>query len=260
MSAIRKSYSLKFKLDVLNEYEPNVNGKGFAALAKKYNLATITIRGWYKNHSKLLEHQKHGRKSIKISRRLEGGGRHEFFEDVEHQLVEWIKLRNKDGLRVKDKYIQIKALEIAKEQQTSAESEFKASRGWLENFKKRYDLVSRRQTSSRILPDNASGICREFIGSIQKLIQEKSIKKSNVLNMDQVPRYFEGQAKSTITSKGTRNVLIRKASNSHKRFTATFTIGADGKIYKPHLLFSKLKNIPKTNNKCLTDINSTGVY
>jgi hypothetical protein len=41
-----------------------------------------------------------------------------------------------------------------------------------------------------------------------------------------------------ITTKGAKNVLMRKVSSSHKRFIATFTISMDGKMHKPYLLFS----------------------
>jgi Tc5 transposase DNA-binding domain len=53
------------------------------------------------------------------------------------------------GLRVKDHYIQQKALKLFKELHTDvhAGEEFKASTGWLSNFTNRKRLVSRRQTS-----------------------------------------------------------------------------------------------------------------
>ncbi|KAE8880971.1 hypothetical protein PF003_g34999 [Phytophthora fragariae] len=52
--------------------------------------------------------------------------------------------------------------------------------------------------------------------------------------MDQVPRYFETEPKSTITARGSREVLLlRKGGSSHRRFTATFTITAEGKVLTP---------------------------
>jgi hypothetical protein len=78
--------------------------------------------------------------------------------------------------------------------------------------------------------------------------------------MDQVPRYFEGQPWTTITSKDENIVLMRKASRSHKRFTATFTISMEGEMYKPHLLFSKLKKNPKVHKEVSVAVNETGMW
>jgi hypothetical protein len=47
----RKSYTLEFKHGVINEYQPRVTGRGFAAIAEKNgSLSTGTMCGWYKNH------------------------------------------------------------------------------------------------------------------------------------------------------------------------------------------------------------------
>ncbi|GBG63617.1 hypothetical protein CBR_g38928 [Chara braunii] len=78
--------------------------------------------------------------------------------------------------------------------------------------------------------------------------------------MDQVPRYFETEPSSTIAKRGTREVLMRKASSSHKRFTATFTISMAGEILKPHLLFAKLKNKPAVEGPVVVDVNMTGMW
>ncbi|KAE9236134.1 hypothetical protein PF004_g8940 [Phytophthora fragariae] len=78
--------------------------------------------------------------------------------------------------------------------------------------------------------------------------------------MDQVLRYFETEPKSTITTRGSREVLLRKGGSSHKRFTATFAITGEGIFLKPHLLFSKLKNKPKCPPGVLVDVNHTGMW
>jgi Tc5 transposase DNA-binding domain/DDE superfamily endonuclease/CENP-B N-terminal DNA-binding domain len=260
----RHSYTLKQKLNIVNEYAPGVKGKGYWALSRKYNITTSTIRGWCQQKDKMIDCLTDPNVSTKVARRLKGGGRKHEFMELELVLIAWIKERNQKGLRVKEKYIQIKALQIAEEMGLSDPDNeklpFKASNGWIANFKKRNHFVSRRQTTSRVLPKDADMLVRAFHESVQDLIEEKNIKDKNILNMDQVPRYFESEAKSTITTKGSKNVLMRKAASSHKRFTATFTIGKDGKMLKPHLLFSKLKKLPKVNNKTMVAVNPTGMW
>ncbi|KAK1940033.1 hypothetical protein P3T76_008356 [Phytophthora citrophthora] len=56
------------------------------------------------------------------------------------------------------------------------------------------------------------------------------IKTSNIVNMDQVPRYFETEPKTTIATRGLCEVLLKKGGTSHKRFTATFAITVAGVI------------------------------
>jgi hypothetical protein len=63
-----------------------------------------------------------------------------------------------------------------------AEVEFKASTGWLSNFKSRKCLVSRRQTSCRSLPENTDDICCRFIQEVHNII-EKKVFRSRTLSM-----------------------------------------------------------------------------
>jgi hypothetical protein len=84
-------------------------------------------------------------------------------------------------------------------------------------------LVSRRQISCQSLPENA-----DDIQEVHNIIEKRySIK--GIIIMDQVPRYFETEPKSTITTKGSCEVLMRKMGTSHKRFSVTFAITAEGK-------------------------------
>jgi Tc5 transposase DNA-binding domain len=106
----RKSYTLKFKHDVINEYQPGFMGKGFAAIAKKYGgLSSGAIRGWYKNREEIARVLQNRDIETRASRTLSGTGRSGKYQDVEEVVKEWILERNKKGLRVKDQYIRAKA-------------------------------------------------------------------------------------------------------------------------------------------------------
>lgn len=65
---------------------------------------------------------------------------------------------------------------------------------------------------------------------------------------------------STIMSKGSKQVILRKGGTLHKRFTTTFAVTADGEFLKPHILFSKLKNKPRVPTGILCDVNITGMW
>jgi hypothetical protein len=86
-----KSYTLKLKHDVINEYQPGVTGNGFAAIAKKYGgLSTGTIRGWYKNREEIARALQNRDMQTRASRILSGGGRGVKYQDVEDVVKEWV--------------------------------------------------------------------------------------------------------------------------------------------------------------------------
>lgn len=205
---------------------------------------------------------------IRVSRRLPNGGRKPLFVELEAQLYDWISLRNQKGLRVKDKFIVAKMKNIKDECLAGTTdknlrdklNDFKASHSWLQRFKDRYDLVSRRETSCRTLPKDYQNIATKFLAETQTLILDKKITRNRIYNFDQVPRYIELNTGSTITKKGTKNVTLKKANTSHKKFTFTPMISASGEFTSLHLLFSNLKNKPKVNEKCQVNVNKSGMW
>ncbi|EEY58481.1 uncharacterized protein PITG_01151 [Phytophthora infestans T30-4] len=137
------------------------------------------------------------------------------------RLYKWAAYRNSKDLRVKDSYIRLQAANIYRELHGNDAIGFEASSDWLARFKGRRNLVSRRQTTTRTLTADAPAICQRFIQQAQRLIAKHGIKTKNIINMDQVPRYFETEPKSAITTCGSRALLLRKGGSSYKRFTAT---------------------------------------
>lgn len=220
----RRSFTIKRKLEILEDYQPGVSGHGFAAVGKRYGVDTKTLRTWYQIKDKLVAQVANKGTRIKESRRLPGGGRKQFFPSIDASLLEWVRNRNKEGLRVSYKYMRAKAMKFALH---SNVPNFKASTGYIKRFCQRNKLGSRRQTTTRHLPENADSLAMDFIKKVRDFIKEKKIKLCNVLNMDQVPRAFESEPKSTITEKGVHQVLMRKAGSSHKKFTVTFTVSGE---------------------------------
>ncbi|EEY64525.1 uncharacterized protein PITG_15770 [Phytophthora infestans T30-4] len=135
---------------------------------------------------------------------MSGAGRKAEHHDLEKQLHGWIASRNTRGLLVKDKYIRLHALNIYRSMSSDGDAQrqpFAASSGWLDRFKQRYNLVSRRHTTTRTLPSDAKKVCLEFILNAQKIIRKHNIQPQNIINMNQVPRYFETEPKHTITTR-----------------------------------------------------------
>lgn len=164
----RRSYSIMFKLKILSEYKPGVAGCGFLALAKRYGITTSTLRGWYNQKDKLNSIVLNRNKSIGSVCRVTGGGRKREFPEIEDMLVKWVKERNQQGLRVTGKYVQKMGIQYAAERSVN----FKASSGWFSNFMGRHGLTTRRETTVRTLPADASSKAMDA----RKIIEAHKIK------------------------------------------------------------------------------------
>jgi hypothetical protein len=108
----RTSYTIKQKLDVLREHQPGVKGRGMRAIAKKHNIPRDAIRAWLTQKDQLEEAIKIVTYETRRDRRLKGGGRQVMYAELENELKAWIVEKNQKGLRVKDQYIQQKALSL----------------------------------------------------------------------------------------------------------------------------------------------------
>jgi transposase len=112
MASQRKSYTFQKKLLVLAEYQKGVDGYGIVSLAKKFGLSHHTLPGWIKNQEKLANTVQDRDVETRRSRRLEGGGRKTSFGSLEEKLHNWVKDKNRKGLKVKDQYMKQKALTL----------------------------------------------------------------------------------------------------------------------------------------------------
>jgi hypothetical protein len=265
-SSKRASYTVKTKLDIVRKYSKGANGQGLLAISKESNVSVSTLRGWVNNREKLERQLETNSVESRRVRRLPGAGRKRNHEELENDLFKWIEAKNDDGLRVKDQYIQLKALNLFEQQQEANpdpladQIPFKASHGWLHRFKQDRNLVSRRHTTSRKLPNDAPEQCEDFLQKVQATIDRYKIRPKNVFNLDQVPRYFETEPTRTIAPKGARQVLMKKGGSSHKKFTVTFMASLAGHISRPHFLFPKLKNRPSVPQGADVDVNETGMW
>jgi hypothetical protein len=96
---------------------------------------------------------------------------------------------------------------------------------------------------------------KKFIKLLKTCIQ---IKK--MINIDQAYKYFKTEPKSTITAKGSHEVLMRKGGTSQKRFMVTFAITADGVMLCPHILVCRYKNKPAVLIDIHVDVSKTGMW
>lgn len=133
----RKSYTREFKLRVVEHYREAREGNTKTRIsdtARHFNLDDSNVRRWLKSEIKL-KHSPKGAKS-------HGSGQKSFFPELEKQIHEEFTEIRKQGLEAKSCWFKSRAAEISKG------SNFKCSKGWFNNFKKRFHL-SHRASASR---------------------------------------------------------------------------------------------------------------
>ena len=132
MASKRKNtaHDLEQKYEVVTVLE---QGEKAADLARKYNIKANTISDWKKSAEKIKADFESGhfggsRKKMRLAK----------FEDLEESLLKWFKNARSSNIPLNGPLIMAKAEELAKK---LGYTDWRASSGWLDRFKKRHDIV-----------------------------------------------------------------------------------------------------------------------
>ena len=92
---------------------------------------------------------------------------------------------------------------------------------------KRFNLALRRRTRiSQKLSDKTQEQLEKFHQFVKDLRIEKSFELKNILNMDEIPVWFDMAGVYMINPKGEKTVHIRVTGNEKNRFTVVLTCTA----------------------------------
>ena len=150
------------KIEAVNYAEIKAN----RAAGWKYVVYEKRIREWWKNKAKIAAQVI--LKNSKTRKRLDGGGAKPLSTNLKERVIDWTSVRQSSGLRLSRKLVMKKAQLLYQEMSASEgileNKEFKASRGWLENFMRRNNLSLRRKLLllQRILKNLSLNSCRIF--------------------------------------------------------------------------------------------------
>ena len=159
-------------------------------------------------------------------KRLEGGGRKAALPSVEEEVVVWIDEMQAENQQVTRARIQQKALSIARSRR---ETDFTASRGWLERVCRQHHLSLRRRTTvSQRLPTDLVPTVVSVIMKTRKLRLHHGYPLSSIGNMDETPLWLDMPGDKTITRQGDRTVCICTTGHVKMRFTVVLSAMADG--------------------------------
>ncbi|XP_022176865.1 tigger transposable element-derived protein 4-like [Myzus persicae] len=160
----RKALSLTEKLSILHEYDCNPLLEK-TKVAESLNISESTLRTIIVKRKEILKCANEGsnkRKKIK----------HGKYYDLEQILIQWINEMHANSAPVNGPITQRKALKIAK---TLKITDFKATNGWLDRFKKR-NVIRFRSVSRKSEPANDEDEHFWFLNILPKLTEKYASK------------------------------------------------------------------------------------
>lgn len=85
----------------------------------------------------------------------------------------------------------------------------------------------------------------EFISGIEKYLDERGLTEfvkcnpGNLVNIDETAFELNAKPDKVLTDKDIQHTYYRNAAGHHKKITATVTVGADGKMWTPQIIFNE---------------------
>jgi hypothetical protein len=232
------SYNYQQKEDLLNLAEKF----GGSAVANKLGIPVSTISCWKRTFKKDTNRDPTTGRKIGSGRKLCYGN------EVDELILQWI-------LECRDLHCPTTVDDIGNYAGKIVRSvegceTFKASHGWVAKFRKRHvAILDGRMALSHKLPPKLENLITQFQKQIHEIRQEYSIDPSLIINMDEVPIYFDltgKKMKSLVVVK--QEVVIRVTIGRKQHLTLLGAVTGEGKGLKP-MLVMKGKYCPTSFGK-----------
>ena len=198
-----KKLSIKEKNLIIDLIE---SGKSKTHAASQFGVTSAAIT--YIKKKKDLIREAMGKKHLRKTCRL-GQGQHLLMEKV---LLEWINQKRILGIAISGPIIKEKALEFnrelerrkineessgtwTEEQRSSNPAKFRASDGWLSNFKVRHGIRYLSFKGEKSSADQQAAV--EFSDNIKQFIEDNQYNLDNIYNADETGLYTKSLPKKT---------------------------------------------------------------
>lgn len=153
------------------------------------------------------------------------------FPDLEECLVKWFKQCRDQNVSVGGPILKEKAQAFAK---SLGHGKFRASNGWLDNFKKRNNIVFRKLCGESASVNN--DVCNEWKTKLELLL--KDYEPQDVFNADETALFYKCLPDETLTFK---NEKCHGGKNSKERVTLLLAANMTGTEKLRHLFIGKSK-------------------
>lgn len=210
----RKRFSINEKMCLLKEVDMNIGSQ--KSIAEKFGISTSTLSTILKNRKDIEEcaascgeKAASKRKSVKTSS----------FSVVEEKLMSWFAEARGKNIAISGPLLQEKAQQIASELDVT---NFKASRGWLDNLKKRNNIVHKIMSGEKksVDPETVEKWKTEIL---PELIKEYS--PSDIFNADETGLFYNLQPDNTLCYQKEK---CHGGKKSKLRITVLLAANSDG--------------------------------
>lgn len=225
----RRRYTSEHKLRVLKYADAHTSEKA----SVEFEIGADTIRRWrQKKHRDRIEaacsKKIKRRRSMALPTGLPAKARTTLPAEVELELYEEVMAYRSDRIPIDGVFVQTLALAKAEACgiciDKAEPGSFRASNGWLTAFKNRHNLTTRTGTRRKMTELSEESI-KLFYRTTQKLRSLiRTGRYSHIVNIDEVPIYYDVNVKKTLDEKGAKEVLIADGGDSKRRITAVFGI------------------------------------
>ena len=121
---------------------------------------------------------------------------------------------------------------------------FKASRGWLFNWKRRHSVGLRCGTnSSQRVPAEYANKIQQLRAPVIKIRKAKDIPPSRIINMDQTMCRFDMPRSRTNNIRGSRTIRIKTTRAEKKGFTVALAATASGVKFPAVIIFKERRGV-----------------
>ena len=172
----RKDLSASEKVQVI-EYKKENPSAGVQSIAKKFDCSKSQIQSILAKKDEILEHYSANKNAHCKRARLSQ------LKNVDKATYKWYQKARSKNIPVTGPMLQEKAKRANEE---LGDSTFKASNGWLDRFKKRYNITS------KVISGEAGGVSEETVASWKERLPSilSGYSTENILNMDETGQFY----------------------------------------------------------------------
>jgi hypothetical protein len=232
----RKQIDIETKLAIVNDAISLTQTE----LTAKYDLAKSTIATIVGDKAKILQYFQQNVASPS-SKRLRGSD----YGDVEEAVMLWFEKATKTNVTVDGPLVKAQALKYAT---MLGHTEFKASCGWLENFKKRQQISWKRIVGEAGLTDG--NVTQNYISNVLPALI-KTYNANDIFNADETALYYKAMPDKTLFYK---NLPANHVAVEKERLTLLFCANMSGSEKLKPVLIGK-----SANPRCFKLINKANL-
>lgn len=157
-------------------------GDSYLSIARKFDIGRSTVGDIKKNKDKILKFVSHTERGSGVRKTLKKS-ENPILDDA---LFTWFFQQRRLHVPISGDMI-CEKVRIFHRQITNSSTSFNASRGWLDNFKKRHGIRRLKMAGEKLSSDEAA--IGPFQQELQKVIREKNLTAEQIYNADESGLY-----------------------------------------------------------------------